>query len=135
MEIHFLAGEAAAGTHRAVTGDGAANLFQPFLQRQRFIKFRKIVGQVADEARHVELAEDGRHLAHDDGAGAERLNHEAEFGEFASAGGKARRLGLVEFDHFGNQQQLTRNTARFHCLFHALIDEAFMGGMLVDDDE
>ena len=40
-------------------------------------------------------------------------------------------LGGVEFDHLGRQQCLTGDSALGHLRLHPLIDEAFVGGVLV----
>ena len=65
--------QAAAGADRAVAGHGGADVLQPFLERQRLAVLGQVVGDVADQARGVGLAQQGRHLAHQNGAAAERL--------------------------------------------------------------
>lgn len=42
---------------------------------------------------------------------------------------------FVEFDHFGQQQSLTLDTIGGKIGLHAFIDNAFMGGMLIDNHQ
>ncbi len=117
-----------------MAGHGAADLFQPLLERQGLAVLRQVVGDVADQAGDVCLAQDGRGLADQDGAGAEGLDHQAQGLEFFGPCGDPLGLGGVEFDHFGQQQGLACDAAGRHLGLHALIDQALMGGVLVDDD-
>ena len=70
-----------------------------------------VVGEIAHQALDVGLAQHRGHLAHHHGVGAERLDDEAEFGEFVGARRDALDLGRIEFDDFGNQQRLARDAA------------------------
>ena len=94
----------------------------------------EVVGDVADQARRVGLAQQGRDLAHQDRAGAERLDHQAQRGQFLGAGDDALGLGGVQLDHLGQQQGLAGHAAVAELALHALVDQALVGGVLVDDD-
>src|SRR6185437_16497667 len=48
---------------------------------------------------------------------------------------EARSVGLVELDHFGEEEELALDAAIAEMLLHPLVDEAFMRGVLVDDDD
>ena len=50
------------------------------------------------------------------------------------AGADPLGLGGVELDHLGQQQGLARDAAVGHLGLHPLIDQALVGGVLVDDD-
>src|SRR5262245_45337316 len=62
--VHLLGLEAAAGAHRAVAGHGGGDMHQPVLERQCLVPFRHVLGEVAHECLYVDLAEQGRRLAH-----------------------------------------------------------------------
>ena len=67
--------------------------------------------------------------------GPERLEHQAERGKLAGARGQALDVGLVELDDLGDQQDLARDAGLVERGLHALVDEALVRGVLVDDDE
>ena len=67
--------------------------------------------------------------------GPKRLDDEAELGERL---GRAERGGppdRVEIDDLRNQQDLARDAAARRARLQALVDEALMRGVLVDDDD
>ena len=65
----------------------------------------------------------------------EAFQHEPQFGKFIRFLGKQRRIVLVEVDDGGNEKALRGNAAIRQHLLQALVDEAFVRGVLVDDDE
>ncbi len=64
-----------------------------------------------DQSSDVAVAEQRRHLAHDDGARAEGLDDKAEFGQLIRFVGQRRRLVVIEVDDDRDQQSLARNAA------------------------
>ena len=70
--------EAAAGAHAAVTGHGGEHVVEALGDDETPLAFGKLVGEIAQQILDVALAEQRRHLAHDDGRRAEGLDHEAE---------------------------------------------------------
>jgi hypothetical protein len=118
----------------AVAGHGGADLFQPLLQGQGLAVLGQVVGDVADQAGGVGLAQQGRGLADQHGAGAEALDDQAQGRQFVGAGDDALGLGGVQLDHLGQQQGLAGDAAGGHLALHALVDQALVGGVLVDDD-
>jgi len=60
-----------------------------------------VLGEVAQQALHVDLAQQRRRLAHRHRARAEVLDHQAEAGKLAGARGEPRGIGLVELDDLG----------------------------------
>ena len=105
------------------------------LERQGLAVFGQIVGDVADQALNVGIAQHGRGLAHQDGAGAEGLDDQAHLGQFLGARGDALGLGGVQIDHLGRQQGLAGHGPLGHLGLHPLIDQPLVGGVLIDDDQ
>ena len=62
-------------------------------KRERVAQLGDLVGEVADQALHLGLAQQRRHLAHDDRARAERLEHQAELGQLFGTRGDAGPRG------------------------------------------
>ena len=131
--VHLLRIEAAAGTHRRVTGKRARNLLHPLLQRERVPGFGNIVRQIADQRARIGLAQHGGNFAHQDRIGTERLDHKPKFGQFAAAGGDTLYLGRIKLHHLRNQKRLAGDAAIFQRALHPLINQTFMGGMLIHD--
>ena len=86
-------------------------------------------------ADRVDLAQQRRRLAHQDRAGAERLEDQAEAGQLVGRAHDALGLGGVELDDLGDQQRLARDAAGLHLGLHALVDQPLVRGVLVDDDD
>ena len=96
---------------------------------------RECVGEVLEQSFDVTGAEQRRHLAHDERRRTERLDHEPQpLQVLGSPKQQPGRLG-VELDDFGDQQQLPRDPPIGEGSLQPLIDEAFMRGVLVNDDE
>ena len=66
--------------------------------------FGQLGGEIGEQPLDVARAEQGRHLAHENGGLAERLDHEAEPLELGSGGAEIGGGLRVELDHFGDQQ-------------------------------
>ena len=76
-----------------------------------------------------------RNLGDRHGAGSERLDDEAEFGEKRRRVRDEARLALRHLDDRRHEQRLPLRGAAGAGAFKAFIDEALMGGVLVDDDQ
>ena len=74
-------------------------------------------------------------LAHEHGAGAERLKRQTERRKFVQRRRKRVHARLVEFDDGGDQQHLSRDAGLLALAFELLVDDALMRRVLVDDDE
>ena len=59
QRVHLGDREDAAGADRAVAGHRARDRVEPFLERQRTVIGRQIVGEIGDEALYIGLAEHG----------------------------------------------------------------------------
>ena len=132
--VHLGQAEDAPGADAAVTRHGRADLGQAFLERQGVADLGELVGEVAHQALDVGFAEQRRDLAHHHGARPEGLHHQTELGELLEARREAGRRLLVEVDDLGDQQALAGHAVLGQGLLHALVDQALMGGVLVDDD-
>jgi len=102
--VHLRGGQAAAGPDRAVAGQGRADLLQPLAQGQGLACLRQVIGDVADQAGHVGLAQQGRGLPHQDGAGTKGLHHQAQGLELTGSGGDPLGLCRVQLHHLGQEQ-------------------------------
>ena len=121
-----------------MAGHGRQHVVEPLGDRRGPSSLSRSASSSArsrDQALDVALAEQRRHLAHDDGRCAEGLDHEAE--RSSSPAAPDRRCGGfgVELDHFGDQQHLAGDAAIGEGPLQPLIDEALMRRVLVDDDE
>src|SRR5579883_1807869 len=132
QRVHLGRREAASGAHAAVAGERAAELLELLLEGEGLAELRQLIGEVAHQTGNVDLAEERGHLAHDHGAGAKRLDHEAELGEFLGPRREPLHRGLLELDHLGDEQELARNAGRRHRILHTLVDQALVGGVLID---
>ena len=82
--IHFLNTQTATGAHGSMAGQSAANLFQPFFQRQPFAKLRHFFGHIAHQLAIISALQHGWHFAQQQAGlsrrtGAETLQHKAHF--------------------------------------------------------
>ena len=93
------------------------------------------IEDIGDEGSDRGAGESGRYLPHEDGARAERLEREAQAVEIGGRGDEALRLAGSHLHHVGNQQALTGNAAPCAFAFQPFIDQALVGGMLIDEDK
>ena len=98
-------------------------------------ELRELVGEIAHQALHVDLAQKRRRFAHHHRALTERLDHQAQFGQLVDTRGQPRDAAFVELDHFGQEQDLARDAGRGDRRFHALVNQPLMRRMLIDDDD
>ena len=105
------------------------------LERQRLVPFGHVLGEIAHERGRVDLTQHAGRLAHRDRAGAEALKHQAVAGKLLGARDEPLDVGFVELDDLGDQQDLARDAGLFERRLEALVDEAFVGGVLVDNDD
>ena len=133
--VHLGGRKHATGADAAVAGHGAADLAEAFAEGQGCTVLGQVVGDVADEALYVCVAQQRGCFADQHGTRAEGFDDQAELGQFVGAGADALGFGGIQFDDFGRQQGLARDRALGHLSFHPLIDETFVGRVLVDDDE
>ena len=61
--------------------------------------------------------------------------HEAVSRQLVRARQQALDVGLIEFDDIGDQQDLPRHARLGDSSFELLVDDAFMSGVLIDDNE
>ena len=101
----------------------------------RLIDLGEILDQIANQLRHVRIAERRGQLAHEHRALAERLEHQAEALELLAPLQQEFDMRGIEVDHLGQQQALARHPARDESRLHALVDQALVGGVLVDQDQ
>ena len=94
-----------------------------------------MLGEIAQQAAHIDIAQHRRRFAHGDGAGAEGFDRKAELAQVVGPRDEPRGVRLVEFDDFRDQQDLPRHAGFLDRGLHALVDDALMRGVLVDDDE
>ena len=93
------------------------------------------VRKVAHESLNIHLAQEGWHRAHDDGARAEGLDGEAEFGQFGGAPSQAFGLAGIEFDNLRYEKPLARDTRSGELLFYALVNQALVRRVLINQHQ
>ena len=106
-----------------------------FAQAEGVAEFGQFIGQVADEVLDVGLTEQRRELADNDAAVAEGFKDKAKVGEFGRAGDQSRGGGFVQLDDFGDQQSLALHPAIDQRRLDTLVDQPFVGGVLIDDHD
>ena len=127
--------QSSPGAHGTVAGHGCSDVHEAALERQSLIPFADVFGQVAHEARAIDLAEQRRRLAQRHGAGAEGFQHDAISRKFLGMREQTLDFRLVEFDDIGDEQDLARDAGFADRGLELLVDDAFVGGVLIDDDE
>ena len=84
-------------------------MLDPLLQGQRVTPFVDLVGEITDQRFDIEPGNQRRHLADNDRASTKRLQHEAELRQLICPRADPRGLRGVEFDDFGEEQDLPRD--------------------------
>ena len=92
-------------------------------------------GEVGEQARDVGLAERGGDRADQHRGRAEALELEAHAGKLARRAFEPVAIGLVELDHFGDQQRLAGDRAALARGAHPFEHQPLVRGMLVDDHQ
>ncbi len=85
--------------------------------------------------RCIDVPQQGRRLAHEDRACAERLDHQSKLRQFLRPRDQRLRLRRIEFHDFRNEQRLPAHAAIGEHLLHALIHQPLVRGVLIDDDD
>ena len=88
----------------------------------------KFVGDVFDQGAGVDMAEDGRGLAHRDGTGAEGFEDKAQLGEVLGPI-KQKQGAVTQFDDFGDQERLRGDAVPVAGGLEPFVDKAFVGGV------
>ncbi len=114
---------------------GTADLFQPLLERQSFIQLGKFVSQVLHQGDHVGLAEQRRDLAPQNRLAPKSFDNQPKLRELHGPRQQPLGRSLLQTDHLGDQQELTRDAGFSHLLFHSLIHQPLMCGVLIHDDD
>ena len=118
-----------------MAGERAADMLDPLLQGQRVAPFLDLIGEIADQRFDIEPRDERRHLAHDDRARSERLQHEAELRQLVGPRRDPSGECRVKLDDLGEEQDLPRDAVPGERFLHALIDEPLMRGMLIDEHD
>ena len=129
--------EAASGAHAAVAGHGGEHMVEPLLRR------RELPSPSASSSARSRIRP--CMLPWPSSAGTSRtmtarLGRTPRPRDRAARARPARRRAAsrgfgVELDHLGDQQHLAGEAAIGEGLLHPLVDQALMGGVLIDDDE
>ncbi len=103
-------------------------------QRRRAALGQKPRNEFPHQPLYIGVAEKRRDLADRDGARAEGVEDEAQFGEFRRGVKEQGRLIGFKLDDFRNEEALAGDASVGQLGLHTLIDDALVGGVLVDDD-
>ena len=117
-----------------MTGHRPADMFKPFFQAKRFVIFRQVIRQVAQQPLHIHFAQKGRRFAHANRALPKRFQDKTHLRKFVFAGQNSRGIAFAHFNDIRNEKRLARYTLPLHFLFHFLINKALMGSVLIDDN-
>jgi len=102
---------------------------------ERGAQFRQLGGKVREQCGSVGIAERGRCRPDEHRLWSEPLDLETEGGEGIGGGFESVAIRLVEVDHLGDEQGLTRDFSALPGAFHPLEHQSFVGGVLIDDDQ
>ena len=133
--VHLGSAEAASGADGAVAGEAGDNGVKPGGQSRGLAQFGQFLGDVAQQGRGVGRAKGGRQSTDQHGTGAEDFEFDAEARQRISLGNQGGGLGVGQVDDGGEQQSLAGNVAVQHLIAQRLMGEAFMGRVLIDQDE
>ena len=117
-----------------MTGHGRSNGVELFLETRGLIPLGKVVGNIAQQRRRVGAAEQRRDLADGDSARPEGLDDETELGQLFGTLDEAIDVLFGHVDDLRDQQHL-RLDALGDLPLQPFVDEALVGGVLIDDDE
>ena len=148
--VHLLRCEAAACSHAAVAGIQRAHGFEAIQQRPW--RSAGIAGtdlgvgcvgtrQIADETHDTAAigtyarAEQRGHLADRNRARAKAVDHQSELLQLSGTREEKGGLVAIQLDDHRDQQPLAGDAAIGEHRLHALINEAFMRRVLIDDDD
>ena len=94
-----------------------------------------MLGEIADKAPDIDFAQHRWCLAHRHRARTKRLHDQTKAGQLVGPRQQPRNVGFIEFYDFRDQQYLSRDAGSLDRLLHTLIYDAFMRGVLIDNDE
>ncbi len=132
--VHLLGLQRPPRAHRVMAGESRKPLVEPPRQRLGAVFGRKIGGEIAHEPGKIALSDRRGRFAHHDRPGAEALDDKAEAGEFLRMRVDQRGGLGIEIHHHRGQQRLPFDCAPIALKLETLVDDAFMRGVLVDDD-
>ncbi len=128
--------EAAAGADGGVAGERAGDLFQPLFQRQRGAGLRDVVGEIAQQPLDVDLLPSIAGTSRTSTASGPKLSTTRP----SSASSPAREA--TRSTSAGSRSTTSGISSGWRAMpplamraLHALIDEALMRGVLIDDDD
>lgn len=132
--VHFIGTHGPARTDGAMAGDAGQDSLDFRLDGEGAAAVAELVKDIANKRFSIDWPEDGRGSADGNGTGTEGLDLQPEAGQCVGFGEEEGGLGVAEFYDFGDKEGLGRDAIAGRLLFQRLIDEALMGGVLVDED-
>ncbi len=135
QRVHLVALEAAACAHRAVARHRGGDVHQ----RRSSGSASSHSAMCSARVPHQRLRVDPRRAARASRTPRPRPARTARWRDRISQarrrGAKPLHVGLVELDDLGDQQDLPRHACPLQRRLHALVDDALMRGVLVDDHD
>jgi hypothetical protein len=133
--VHFVAAHLPTGPDRAVTCHAGQHRLDPGLNKLTVAQIGQFIQHVADQGGRTDGAKDGGGLAHGNRAAAKGFDGQAKTMQIG--GGVQNPRGIIrrQFNDFGDQQRLRGDARVGHLAFQPFIDQPFMRGMLIDDDD
>ena len=133
--VHLLGPQAPAGADRTVAGHGGEHMIELALERGGGSPFLEAVDEVRDQLTKLPRGRAPWRFANGDRAGTEGLDERPSSSRsFACSRSLAQSEGSRST--ISGVSMICRSTPRVDLFpLQPLVDEALMGGMLIDDDE
>lgn len=118
-----------------MAGHGRRDVHQAAFEGKCLVPLGHVLGEIAQQAAGIGLAEQRRCLAHRDRARAEGFDGETERHQLLAALEQALDRRLIHLDDLGDQEDLPLHAVGRQRSLQPLVDDALMRGVLVDDDQ
>ena len=135
QRVHFVREQPAARAHRPMASHGRGDRIQTPLQRVDRVVLGDLVGEIAYKLLDIGFAEYGRRFPDCNRSRTETLYAETELPQRLCMHCKALGVVLRQIDDRWEEQQLTRHRPRGQRVLQRFVDQPFMRGVLVDDDQ
>lgn len=132
--FHLLHGQRGWATHDGVASEPRQDRFHGFFHAWGSAKLGEVVDGVSDHGFVPSFGEDGGDGLERKGVAAKRVDFETDLFKKLEVVGQSLGAQGVEFEALGKQQRLNFFVGRGEGFFEAFKTDAFVGGVLVDDD-
>ena len=136
QRVHLFRLEQASGAHRAMAGHGGRDMHQPAFQRQRFVPFRHMLGEVAQQRTPALALPSSDGVSRTATAPGPKDSIASPNEASSSLRSNSRSTVASSISTISGISRICRCTPFFASeAFNLLVDDALMRGVLVHDNE